>query len=323
VKKQILFTFSHLIFLNLMTKIKQTYMRKLIVVFFSFLLISTVRSQTVDEVLGKFENAIGGRAALDTIKTLQITGTLKFDMMGRTVNAGLDVIRDKGKFFRRQVTGGMGMGKSYTIITDTEGFVAIPRMRGPGGYGGGEMGGRGGDGTSFTPPVITRDMGGDRRENNSDNTVKLNASQVAEQHFELDPAGPFAPLINYAAKGNKAELAGTAKVNKVECYKIKFTFKSGQQITYYISTKDYLIVQSETIAKFAVSQVGIGPVLSSMGANSRDNMKTVMTYSNYKDFNGIKFPGIQKLEFGALDIEVENTDVKINQPIDAKWLTAD
>jgi hypothetical protein len=308
----------------LITKVKQTYMRKLIVVFFSFLLISTVRSQTVDEVLGKFENAIGGRAALDTIKTLQISGTLKFDMMGRTVNAGLDVIRDKGKFFRRQVTGSMGMGKSYTIITDTEGFVAIPRMRGRGGYGGGgggEMGGGGGDRGGFEGGGGPG--GGGPGGNNTGDMQKLDATQVAAQQFELDPSGPFAPLVNYAAKGNKAELAGTAKVNKIECYKIKFTLKSGQQITYYISTKDYLIVQSEAIAKFAVSQVGIGPVLTSMGANSRDNMKTVMTYSNYKDFNGIKFPGVQKLEFGAMDITVENTDVKINQPIDAKWLTAD
>jgi len=303
-------------------------MRKLIVVFFSFLLISTVRSQTVDEVLGKFENAIGGRAALDTIKTLQISGTLKFDMMGRTVTAGLDVIRDKGKFFRRQVTGAMGMGKSYTIITDTEGFVAIPRMRGRGGYGGGgEMGGGSLEGGGFGGGNPNRGNypggGGIPGGDNGGNMEKLSATQVAEQQFELDPAGPFAPLINYAAKGNKAELVGTAKANKVECFKIKFTYKSGQQITYYISSKDYLIVQSEAIAKFAVSQVGIGPVLSSMGANSRDNMKTVMTYSNYKDFNGIKFPGVQKLQFGALDIVVENTDVKINQPIDAKWLTAD
>lgn len=307
-------------------------MRKLIVVFFSFLLISTVRSQTVDEVLGKFENAIGGRAALDTIKTLQISGTLKFDMMGRTVNAGLDVIRNKGKFFRRQVTGAMGMGKSYTIITDTEGFVAIPRMRGRGGYGGGggEMGGGslegGGFGGGGGNPNRGNNPGGGGNPGggeNGGNMVKLDATQVAEQQFELDPAGPFAPLVNYAAKGNKAELVGTAKVNKVECYKVKFTFKTGQQITYYISTKDYLIVQSEAIAKFAVTQVGIGPVLSSMGANSRDNMKTLMTYSNYKDFNGIKFPGVQKLQFGALDIAVENTDIKINQPIDAKWLTAD
>ena len=303
-------------------------MRKLIVVFFSFLLISTVRSQTVDEVLSKFENAIGGRAALDTIKTLQISGTLKFDMMGRTVTAGLDVIRDKGKFFRRQVTGAMGMGKSYTIITDTEGFVAIPRMRGRGGYGGGgEMGGGSLEGGGFGGGNPNRGNypggGGIPGGDNGGNMEKLSATQVAEQQFELDPAGPFAPLINYAAKGNKAELVGTAKANKVECLKIKFTYKSGQQITYYISSKDYLIVQSEAIAKFAVSQVGIGPVLSSMGANSRDNMKTIMTYGNYKDYNGIKFPGVQKLQFGALDIVVENTDVKINQPIDAKWLTAD
>jgi hypothetical protein len=303
-------------------------MRKLVVVFFSLFFIVTGRAQTVDEVLGKFETALGGQTALDSIKTLQITGTLNFDMMSRTIDATIDIIRNKGKFFRRQVSGAMGMGKAYTIITDTEGFVSVPRMRGGGGggegrrnLGGDEMGGgmgmQGGGGPGGPG------MGGGPGGNNAGSLVKLNAAEIAAQQFELDPQGPFAPLIGYAAKGHKAELAGTSKVNKVDCYKIKFTFKGGQQVVYYISTKDYLIVQSEAPAKFAVAQAGIGPVLNAMGANSRDNMKTVTTYSDYKEFNGVKFPGKEKLEFGAMDITLEYTDAKINQPIDAKWYTAD
>ncbi len=293
-------------------------MRKLIVVFFSFFLILTGRAQTVEDVLGKFETAMGGRAAFDSITTLQINGTLNFDMMNRTIDASLDIIRNKGKFFRRQVSGAMGMGKAYTIITDKEGFYSIPRMRG-GGSGGGRRYGGGGDGEMGGPPPPS--PGGDG--GNAGSLVKLDASEVAAQQFELDPQGFFAPLINYASKGNKAELAGTGKVNKVDCYKVKLTLKTGQQITYYISMKDSLILQSEAIAKFAVAQVGIGPVLNAMGANSRDNMKTVTLYSDYKSFNGIRFPGKEKMQFGALDIKVEITDAKINQPIDAKWYTAD
>ncbi len=283
--------------------------------FFSFAIMLAANAQSVDEVLSKFQTAIGSRAALDTIKTLQINGSLKFDIMSRTIDASLTTIKKQGKFFRRQLTGVMGMGKSYTIITEAEGFTYMPPMRGGGGFerrngGGGEMSG--------PPPPPGAEGGG-----SSGGLVKLDSLQILAQQFELDCAGAFAPLINYAAKGNKVEFLGNAKVNKVDCYKLKLTLKTGQETVYYFSTKDSLIVQSEAIAKVVMDQIGMGPILVMFGANNRGNLKTVMAYTEYKTFNGIKFPTKQKLAFGALDISLETSDVKINEPIDAKWYTAD
>jgi hypothetical protein len=276
---------------------------------FSF---SVSQSQTVDDILNKVDSALGG-TNLDTIKSLQITSNLSFNMMNRNISVTLNTIRDRGKFFRRQDSG-MG-NNSYTIVTPDEGYTFIPPMRGFGGGiaindgGGGGFGGGGFGG----PPG-----GGDRQ---PAAPLKMDDAQLANHLFELDQAGAFSSLIHYAAKGHKAELQGTAKVNKTECYKIKVTLKSGQQITYYISTATYLIVQSEAISKYTLEQVGMGPILAMMGASERDNMKTVMTYSDYKDFNGIKFPGKQKLEFGALDIQLETKEVLINKAIDNKWYT--
>lgn len=294
-------------------------MRKSLAMFFSFFMLVVAKAQTVDEILSRFETAIGSSEALDVIKTVQITSTLNFDMMGRTIDASLTTIRKQGKFFRRHISGVMGMDKSYTIITDKEGFTYIPRMRGGGGFGGRVGGGRGGD----------REMGGggppmgDGGGSSGGGLMKLDTTQVIAQQFELDCAGPFAPLVHYAEKGNKVELLGNAKVNKVDCYKVKLTLKTGQETTYYFSTKDSLIVQSETIAKVVLDQVGLGPILTMFGATSRNNLKTTMNYSEYKSFSGIKFPSKQKLSFGALDIKLETTDVKLNEPIDAKWYTAD
>lgn len=291
-------------------------MRKLILLFISLLMCYAIEAQSVEEVLHKFEIAMGTKAAFDTITSLQINGSLKFDIMGRNIDGALTTVKKQGKFYRSQLNGVMGMSKSYTIVTNTEGFTYLPQMRG-GGYGG-RGGGRGEMGGAPPPPP----SGGDG-DNSSSGLYKLDSVQVASQQFELDCAGFFAPLINYAAKGNKVEWLGSGKVNKVECYKLKLTLKTGQETVYYFSTKDSLIVQSETIAKVVMDQVGMAPVLKTLGASNRGNLKTVMTYNEYKLFNGIKFPTKQRLTFGALDISVETDDVKINQPIDAKWYTAD
>jgi hypothetical protein len=58
-----------------------------------------------------------------------------------------------------------------------------------------------------------------------------------------------------------------------------------------------------------------------MGGNI-DKQKMIVQYLEYADVNGIKFPKKQKLQLGAVDIEIENTDIKINETIDTKWYIA-
>ena len=52
------------------------------------------------------------------------------------------------------------------------------------------------------------------------------------------------PLLNYAARGEKAELLGQAKVGDINAYKIKVTDKNGVAITYFIDPATYYIIQT-------------------------------------------------------------------------------
>ncbi len=276
-------------------------MKKIMSFLFLFGLVLTAQSQTVDEVFAKFEAAVGGRDALLAIKTVQYKSTITLNMMGSPFDIPVTNIKENNKMLRREVAGIMGMGKSFSILTDTAGYLFTPAMRGfvvggPGGPGGGIP--EGGRDASLT---------------------KMNDATVKEEQYELDAAGAFGHLVNYAAKGHKAELQGTAKVNKTECYKVKFTFNNGQEMLYYIDTKTFLPIQTEALGKVALEQVGMGGMMEQMGSDRAKKLKVITTYSNYEEVNGIKFPMKQKLEMGAVEIDVVNSDYQINQPIDAKY----
>ncbi len=276
-------------------------MKKIMSFLFLFGLVLTAQSQTVDEVFAKFEAAVGGRDALLAIKTVQYKSTITLNMMGSPFDIPVTNIKENNKMLRREVAGIMGMGKSFSILTDTAGYLFTPAMRG---FGGGGPGGPGGG-----IPEGGRDA----------SLTKMNDATVKEEQYELDAAGAFGHLVNYAAKGHKAELQGTAKVNKTECYKVKFTFNNGQEMLYYIDTKTFLPIQTEALGKVALEQVGMGGMMEQMGSDRAKKLKVITTYSNYEEVNGIKFPMKQKLEMGAVEIDVVNSDYQINQPIDAKY----
>ena len=52
------------------------------------------------------------------------------------------------------------------------------------------------------------------------------------------------PLLNYKEKGHTVDLLGKETVDKVECYKIKLTAKTGKMVTYFIDTKTYMKVKT-------------------------------------------------------------------------------
>src|SRR5581483_11884938 len=94
-----------------------------------------------------------------------------------------------------------GMGQVVIIATPTKGWFSNPR-----------------NGGTFTAMP--------------DEALKAAQSQ-------MDPSGPF---VDYAAKGNKVELQGTDTVSGgVKCYKLKVTYPSGQEVTYYIDAQTYYI----------------------------------------------------------------------------------
>jgi hypothetical protein len=85
------------------------------------------QAQTADEVLAKYEAASGGREKLQAIKQLQSKQYgLKLSVMGQDLEIPTTLVREKGHLFRRQIGGLMGMGDSYTLITDTSGPCMFP-----------------------------------------------------------------------------------------------------------------------------------------------------------------------------------------------------
>jgi len=53
------------------------------------------------------------------------------------------------------------------------------------------------------------------------------------------------PLVDYAAKGTKIELAGMEKVEDRDTYKLKLTLKSGQSIHVWIDAQTFLEAKIE------------------------------------------------------------------------------
>lgn len=279
-------------------------MKKIIGCLFLVMTVMGTQAQSADEILAKYEAAAGGREKLEGVKTLEVISTLKMPFGGQSLDIPLTLVREKGKLFRRQIGGIMGMGESYTIITDTSGYIYIPPVRGFGGGGGGGRGDGGGFGGMQTnEPTIT----------------KIKAEEVTAQQYELDCAGAFGELVNYAAKGHTAELQGTQKVNKVVCHKVKMHLKTGQSVTYYIDSETFLVKQVEATGDMAANLTGFGPMMKAFGREVNKNTKAVMTIKEYQDYKGIKYPSKFTLTLGAIESDVENTSVNINEGLLEKW----
>jgi hypothetical protein len=283
-------------------KTKVSIMKKFIGSLFLLIVVFSVQTnaQTVEEILAKYETAAGGREKLEGIKMLEVTSNIKMGVMGQNIDLPLTLVREKGKLFRRQNGGIMGMRDSYTMITDTSGYVFIPAMRG---FGGGDRGGFGGGPQVGEEPTI----------------IKMKQEDVAAQQYELDCAGAFPELVNFVAKGHSAQLLGTEKVSKVPCFKIKMTLKTGQSIIYFIDSQTFLVKQMEATGDMALNLTGFGSLMKAFGSNIKKDTKSTILIKEYQDFFGVKYPNKLILSFGPVESEVENSSVKINEGLLDKW----
>lgn len=147
---------------------------------------------------------------------------------------------------------------SYTIITDKAGWYYNP-SRG-----------------QQKPDVMT------------DESVKM-AQSV------LDIQGP---LIDYVAKGNKATYLGKDDVEGTECFKLKITYPTGKEETYFIDAGDYSLVRIITKTK----------------ANGKEQLFTT-TYGNYEKLpEGIIIP--MSTDNGGNPMTLKR--IEINKDIDER-----
>ena len=140
---------------------------------------------------------------------------------------------------------------------------------------------------------------------------KMADEAVAGLQTELDIAGP---LVDYIAKGHKAELMGKDSVNGNTCYKIKLTTQAGKETIYWIDASNYLITQS--------SAKGGGMFGGGRRKEGVELTEVYTLYNDYKAVYGIMFPS---------NIEMKNPNgegragggttfdkIEINKPVDTK-----
>lgn len=105
----------------------------------------------------------------------------------------------------------------------------------------------------------------------SQNINLIAADDLTMMQFQLDIAGP---IVDYAAKGNRAELKGRETVAGNETYKIILTSAGKKETTYYIDTKTKYLIQTKHFRS---------------GADGK-KAEIITNFSDYVSVDGIMFP---------------------------------
>ena len=227
-----------------------------------------LQAQTVEDVIAKYEAAMGGWEKLATLKSVHIEGVAVMQN-GNEVTTVVNKV--SGALMRTDVN--FGMGSFSMLVTDKNGFSSNPR-----------------NGGKFEP---------------------MSEEIVKALQPELDLAGP---LVNYAAKGHKAELLGKETIDGKETYKIKLTLNNGNDITYYIDATSYYVVREQ---KKGMGRRGGGAPAAPAG----DNMQTI-DYADYqKTPEGFIFP--MSVKRGGMGGSMLVEKLEVNQPVDPKLYKAE
>ncbi|MEO8764824.1 MAG: hypothetical protein ABI416_11075 [Ginsengibacter sp.] len=152
--------------------------------------------------------------------------------------------------------------------------------------------------------IITPDKGWTYIPMRSDKPDEIPAAKLKTMQDQLDIAGP---LVNYAAKGYQAVLQGKDTVNGKEAYKIHLTNAAGKDVTFYIDTKSHLLLQSRQ------------PADNSRSGGAGDAREIVVSFSDYKEVNGVMFPQTVVTEGGGMGGGSMTFDkIEVNVPVDEK-----
>lgn len=120
---------------------------------------------------------------------------------------------------------------------------------------------------------------------------------MVEEQADID-----GPLMDYKAKGHKAELLGKEKVEGSDAYKLKLTLKNGVIRTFYIDAEHFLEIKEESKRTIRGTETDGDTI-----------------YGDYKEVDGMMFPhsidGGQKGNPQRQKLAVEK--IEINVPLDA------
>jgi outer membrane lipoprotein-sorting protein len=217
----------------------------------------SANAQTVDEVIQKYSENLGGLEAFNKIKTAKITAN--YTTQGMDLPMTIQIIN----------------GKAARTDVEAMGSAVIRSYK---------------DGKAWTQNPFS----------GITNPTEVTGAEVSDYKSQSMLASA---LMDYKARGHLVELTGQADVEGVKTYKIKLTSKDdGKLTTYYISTKDYTLIKSESDREM-----------------QGQNVTIETSYSDLKDFNGAKFfmTRTQKIN-GEIFQTTTFTNIELNVAIDEK-----
>lgn len=218
----------------------------------SFLFNLTLQAQTVDEVINKHIEAIGGKENWLKVNSFKMEANISVQGMDIPVN----IFQVHNKAQKQEYTV-MNM-TGYTILTSEEGW-------------------------SFNPM-----MGQSKPEQMAKEDVEMGKET-------LDIRGD---LLDYAAKGSKAELMGKEDVDGTSCFKLKVIRKSGNEFVYFIDPSNYYVKRT----------------INKIKANGQE-VEQKVNFSNYQKLpEGIVVP--LTMENSGIPAPINVKKVEVNVPID-------
>ncbi len=133
-----------------------------------------------------------------------------------------------------------------------------------------------------------------------------NKKLEGEQLKALKEESEMYPLLRYDKLGIKPELIGMGKVNDKSAYKLKLTYPSGNSTIVYFDADTGLKLREESSRK---TPQGV--------------FSTSMDYSDYKEWDGIKYPGKIVQTVGPQTIDMTVKEVKINTDVKDDFFKVD
>jgi outer membrane lipoprotein-sorting protein len=218
----------------------------------------SVNAQTVDDIVNKHTEALGGKDKLAGMKSISIEADL--DIAGNQASSTTTILYGKGSLSSVD----FGGQKIISSITTDKGGWSINPLAG-----------------QATAEPLPDDQ--------------LNAGKALLY--------PGSPLVNYAAKGNKVELAGQEDVNGVKAYKLKVTSKEGANLTFFVDPTTYYIVKSVT----------------KLSVNGQD-VEQAVNFSDYKKTDyGFVAPYTSARDLpNGMTINITVRKIEINKEVDPK-----
>jgi hypothetical protein len=230
-------------------------MKKIILALLAFAF-TAAQAQTVDDIIQKYANAMGGLDNFKKIKTAKLTGIAS--AQGNDFPLTVQIINEKA--MRTDVE---AMGQAViNCYKDGKGWKINP----------------------FAGATTATDVTGEELD------------EFKSQSFLTSQ------LMDYKARGYKAELLGQEDVDGTKAYKIKLTTGDNKIDTYYIDPATYMVI------KF----IGTRSVMG-------QDMELETYFGDVKDFGGVKFSMSRTVKAGGQTVQEVHLDkVELDVPIDEK-----